>query len=120
VKLILIKLVANAALLYGLALLCGGRIKFRGIVPVLSVAIFIVPLNVFMVELVGLVGITATPLSVFVAAILCNGVMLYALSYIIPRFTVENLPIAIAFAAIMGGVALFLNFFLADQLAGLL
>jgi len=120
VKLILIKLAANAALLYGLALMCGGRIKFRGLVPVLSVAIFLVPLNVFMVEIVGLAGLDPRPIYVFAAAVVCNGVMLYALSYVIPQFTVENLPIALAFALLMGAVSLFLNFFLADQLAGVL
>lgn len=115
---ILIKLAANAVLLYGLALLFGGRIKFGGIVPVLSVAIFLVPINVFMREILFAAGIPDQPLHVFVSSVVLNGVVLYALSYIIPRFTVETFRVAVAFAAMLGLISVFLNFFLADQIAG--
>jgi len=114
---IAIKLVANAALLYGLALLCGGRVKFGGAVPVLSVALFLVPINVFIREILLAIGLPDQVHYVFIGSIVLNGVMLYALSYIIPRFTIENFRIALAFAAILGLVSIFLNFFLADQIA---
>lgn len=114
---IAIKLAVNALLLYGLALLCGGRIKFGGIVPVLSVAIFLVPINVFMREILVAVGIPDQVHYVFVASVVLNGVMLYALSYIIPRFTIENFRIALAFSLMLGAVSILLNFFLLEQLS---
>ncbi|KPL12025.1 hypothetical protein AMJ85_02240 [candidate division BRC1 bacterium SM23_51] len=116
-KLILIKFLANAVLLYGLALLVGGRIRFGGVVPVLSVAVFLVPINVFAPYLSVMVGIPNHPLYLFVSSAVCNGVMLYALSYVIDRFTVENFRVALGFAVIMGAVSLVLNHFLADQIA---
>jgi uncharacterized membrane protein YvlD (DUF360 family) len=119
-KLILIKLVVNAALLYGLALLCGGRIRFGGIIPVLSVAIFLVPINVFILDIHEMAGLPEKAGYVFLSSVALNGVILYLLSYIIPRFTVETLGTALAFSTILGIVSVFLNFFLADQIVGLL
>jgi len=111
-----IKLAINAVLLYGLALLCGGRIKFRGLVPVLSVAIFLVPLNVFAPALTRAIGLPDRLAYVFATSVVSNGAMLYALSYAIPRFSVENFRVALAFAAIMGAVSVFLNFFVAERI----
>lgn len=116
-KLLLIKFLTNAVLLYSLALLTGGRIRFRGAFPILSVAIFLVPINVFVRDISVMVGIPDRPLYVFASAVVCNGVMLYALSHVIVRFTVENLRVALGFSAIMGAVCVFLNYFLADQIA---
>lgn len=115
-KEILVKLAVNAVLLYGLALICGRRIRFGGLLPVVSVALFLVPINVFIRDIDGLLGIPDRPLFVFISAVVCNGAMLYVLSYIIPRFSVESLRIALAFAALMGAASLFINFFLAEQL----
>jgi len=119
-NLILMKLAANAVLLYGLALVCGGRIRFGGIIPVLSVAIFLVPVNVFILDIHEAFGLPGQPGYVFLSSVVLNGVILYLLSYVIPRFTVETFGIALAFAALLGLVSVFLNFFLADQMAGLL
>jgi uncharacterized membrane protein YvlD (DUF360 family) len=115
---IAVMLAVNAVLLYGLTFLFGGRIKFGGIVPVLSVVVFLVPINVFMREILRVVGLPDQVHYVFLGAVVLNGVMLYALSYIIPRVTVETLGAAVAFSLLMGLVSLFLAFFLADQLAG--
>jgi len=115
---IAVMLAVNAVLLYGLTFLFGGRIKFGGIVPVLSVVVLLVPINVFMREILRAVGLPDQVHYVFLGAVVLNGVMLYALSYIIPRVTVETLGAAVAFSLLMGLVSLFLAFFLADQLAG--
>ena len=115
---IAVMLAVNAVLLYGLTFLFGGRIKFGGIVPVLSVVVLLVPINVFMREILRAVGLPDQVHYVFLGAVVLNGVMLYALSYIIPRVTVETLRAAVAFSLLMGLVSLFLAFFLADQLAG--
>jgi len=115
---IAVMLAVNAVLLYGLTFLFGGRIKFGGIVPVVSVVVFLVPINVFMREILRAVGLPDQVHYVFLGAVVLNGVMLYALSYIIPRVTVETLGAAVAFSLLMGLVSLFLAFFLADQLAG--
>lgn len=84
----------------------------------LSVVVFLVPINVFIREILRAAGLPDQVHYVFLGAVVLNGVMLYALSYIIPRVTVETLGAAVAFSLLMGLVSLFLAFFLADQLAG--
>jgi len=118
-KEILIKLAINAVLLYGLALLTRGRIKFGGIGPVLSAAIFLVPINVFMRDVIGLAGFADSYLYVFLGSIVLNCVVLCVLSYIIPHFTVESFGVAIAYSVILGMGSVVLNFFLADEIARL-
>ena len=115
-KEILIKLAINAVLLYGVALLTRGRIKFGGIGPVLAAAVFLVPINVFMPDLVRLTGMPATYLHVLAGSIVLNGVVLYALCYLIPGFSVENIGVAIAYLVILGLGSVALNFFLADEI----
>lgn len=117
---ILVKLATNAVLVYGVALLCGGRIRFRGLAPVVSVAIFLVPVNVFVPHLNSLLGVPDNALWVFVSSVVCTAVILYALSYSIPKFTIDGFGVALAFSALMGAVALFLNYFLAAKLLSLL
>jgi uncharacterized membrane protein YvlD (DUF360 family) len=119
-KLYAIKFAINAAMLYGLTFFTGRRIKFTGLYPVLAVALFLAPINVFIREIHVALGVPDTLLYVFISSVVCNGVMLYALAGAINRFQVDNLRTAIGFAAIMGGISLFLNFFLADQIARLL
>jgi len=116
IELVLVKLAINAASLYGLALLFGGRIKFGGIVPVLSVLAFLVPINVFMCDILVAVRLPVQPHYVFFGSVVLSGVVLYGLSYIIPRFTIENFRAALAYSLLLGVVSLFLNFFLADHL----
>lgn len=116
-KEILIKFAANAVLLYGLALLCGGRIRFRGIGPVIAVAIFLAPINVLVPYVNDVLGIPDRAIYVFLSSVVCHGVVLNALSYSIPRFTVENLRVAIGFSAIMGAVSIFLTYYLPNQIA---
>ena len=116
-KEILVKLAINAVVLYGLALLCGGRIRFRGLAPVISVALFMAPVNVFVPELNALLGIPDRAIWVFLVSVACNGAILYALAATIPKLTVDSFTVAVAFAALMGVASLFIHYFLADQLA---
>ncbi|MBM3335028.1 phage holin family protein [Candidatus Sumerlaeota bacterium] len=118
-KEILIKLAVNAVLLYGLAFLTTGRVKFSGIGPIVAAAIFVAPINAFMRDLVGLAGFPDTYVYVFVGSVVLNGVVLYALSCIIPRFTVEGIGVAVAYSLIMGMGSVVLNFFLAAEIARL-
>jgi uncharacterized membrane protein YvlD (DUF360 family) len=117
---IVAKFVLNAILLYGLALLTGGRVKFRGAAPIISVAVFLVPINVFIRELAGLAGIPDNAVYIFIAAAVLNGLMLYALAYIINGLEVEDLFTALIFAAIMGGISVLLNFIVIPRLVPLL
>ncbi|MCX8038838.1 MAG: phage holin family protein [Candidatus Sumerlaeia bacterium] len=119
-ELIAIQLGINTVVLWALAFLCGGRIRIRGLVPVLSVSIVLGPINVFIGYIDYWLGIPLRPHYMFLSAVVLNGVMLYLLSYIIPKVTVENFRIALAFSAIMGLMSLVLYFVLAPRLAALL
>ena len=119
--LLLIKFVLFVVGLAILALLFGGWVKFRGLAPIITVAIFIVPLNVFLPQIGNLIGVPPGRLiPFFIAGVVLNGVAIYALSFAINRFRIENFPAAIAFSVLLSAWSFAVNIHLAERILAML
>lgn len=116
-ELVAIKAVLITVVLYLLSVVFGGWVKFRSWTPLITTALFIVPINVMLGRLTLLFGLPLTPLNVFLVAVCVNAAVLYFLSLVIVNFQIENFPAAIAFALLLSAFSFYLNVSLAEKIA---
>ena len=94
------------------------RQSFRivGLAPIITVALVIAPVNVFLKELADLVGLPQTMGVLLAFGVVLNSLIVYGASTSVPHFYVENRMVAITIAALLSGWTLLLSYLIQSPL----
>lgn len=104
-----------AILIYGISFLFGSRIEFKGLVPILTVAIFITPVCIFTPEinetiLKPLIGRRFDdPVGIWIGATLYSAIALAIGEKTIPNISIENFLTGLLFCTALGSMVVLLN-----------
>ena len=108
-KLLLLKWLLTIGGIYVIRLFFRQSFRITGLAPIITVAVVIAPVNVFLREIAELCGLPQTFGVLLVFSIILNAVIIYSASYVVSQFYVENFIVALTIAVFLSGFTLLLS-----------
>lgn len=108
-QLLLLKWLLTVVGIYVIRIFFRQSFRITGLAPILTVAIVIAPVNVFLREIAALCGLPQTFGVLLAFSIILNALILYLASYLVSQFYVENFIVALTISVFLSGFTLLLS-----------
>ncbi len=110
IKVLLLKWVFTIVGIYIIRLFFRHSFKITGIAPIITVAIVIAPINVFIHDIAALLALPQHPGVIIGLLVVLNAVIIYIASSVVPYFYVENFPVALTVSVCLAGLSFLLAY----------